>query len=139
MAPEQFRGDAHHLDGRAGRLGPGGDPLPVADGSETVPRRWLGGNQGGGSCRKPKPPRQIDNGIPEPLERICLKCLAKDVTDRYPTAHDVARDLDRWLHPKGRRLLARLAAAAAVAVSPRSCGSCFSRLERNPCRRLPAR
>ena len=66
--------------------------------------------------REPKPPRQIDNGIPEPLERICLKCLAKDVTNRYPTAHDVARDLDRWLHPKGRRLLARLAAAAAVAV-----------------------
>ena len=39
---------------------------------------------------EPRPPRQFVHGIPEQLERICLKAMAKSVTERYTTAGDIA-------------------------------------------------
>lgn len=39
------------------------------------------------------PPRMLVGRIPEPLERICLKCLSKDPRDRYPSAEALAEDL----------------------------------------------
>ncbi len=36
-------------------------------------------------------------GIPEPLERIRMKALAKDVRARYTSAAEMARALDTWL------------------------------------------
>jgi hypothetical protein len=48
-------------------------------------------------CREPKPLRQIDSQVPAELERICLKCLRKDVAERYATAGDFAEDLRRFL------------------------------------------
>ena len=43
--------------------------------------------------REPVPPRQRDRTVPRELERICLKCLSKRMTDRYATATDLAEDL----------------------------------------------
>jgi hypothetical protein len=40
--------------------------------------------------------RAINDSIPAELERICLKAVTKNVTDRYTTALDFADDLDRW-------------------------------------------
>jgi hypothetical protein len=66
--------------------------------------------------REPKPPRQIIEAVPAELERICLKCLAKDVNNRYLTAADLARDLRAWANPKPPRPDRRWPwAAAAVA------------------------
>jgi hypothetical protein len=45
----------------------------------------------------PRPPRQIDDRLPRELERICLKALARRVTDRYTTASDLAEDLQQFL------------------------------------------
>ncbi len=52
----------------------------------------------------PVPPRQIDPALPETLEAITLKCLAKNPANRYPSAHDLRADLRRYLD--GARILA---------------------------------
>jgi serine/threonine protein kinase len=44
-----------------------------------------------------RPLRQLDESIPHELERICLKALAKNRTDRYLTAFDFAEDLRNYL------------------------------------------
>ncbi len=46
---------------------------------------------------EPKLPREIRPLIPEDLQTICLKCLCKDPRERYPTAGELANDLDRFL------------------------------------------
>ncbi|MBI5759081.1 MAG: protein kinase [Planctomycetales bacterium] len=97
MAPEQIRGEAQWLDGRSDVWSIGamlytlltGRPPFIGVGPK-ISDEILN--------REPRPPRQIDERIPRELERICLKCLAKPVRDRYPTAFDLAEDLKNWLH-----------------------------------------
>jgi eukaryotic-like serine/threonine-protein kinase len=45
----------------------------------------------------PDPPRSIDPGVPEELERICLRCLSKRVDDRFQDADTVAAALRAYL------------------------------------------
>ncbi len=40
------------------------------------------------------PPSDWNAAVPPELERICLKCLARRSSDRYPTAEALAADLD---------------------------------------------
>ena len=44
---------------------------------------------------EPEPLRKIRKDIPESLEKIVLKCLAKDLADRYQMGLDLASDLSR--------------------------------------------
>jgi len=46
---------------------------------------------------EPRAPRAIDRHIPQDLETILLKAMAKTPNDRYPTAQALADDLQRFL------------------------------------------
>jgi len=52
----------------------------------------------------PTPPRRIDPSLPETLEAITLKTLAKNPANRYPSAQDMRADLRRYLD--GARIMA---------------------------------
>jgi tetratricopeptide (TPR) repeat protein len=47
-----------------------------------------------------RPPRALDRAIPADLETIVLKALAKEPSERYATAKDLADDLRRFLQDK---------------------------------------
>ncbi len=45
----------------------------------------------------PEPPRRRVPGTPAALEAVCLKALAKRPADRYPSAREMADEIQRWL------------------------------------------
>ena len=44
---------------------------------------------------RPRSPREVNPEVPEPLDALTLKLLAKDPEDRYPNASALAEDLER--------------------------------------------
>jgi serine/threonine-protein kinase len=43
------------------------------------------------------PPRQVKRDVPPALEAICLKAMRVQPQDRYSSAGELARDIERWL------------------------------------------
>ncbi len=100
MSPEQARGEGHLVDRRTDVFGLGvvfyelltGDrPFSAASAAELLEQI---------KTAEPSPPSQGNDAIPSELDRICLKALAKRVSDRYGTALDLAEDLRRWQQQK---------------------------------------
>ena len=92
-SPEQAMGQRDELDGRSDVYGLGATlyealvgrpPFQGASHVETI-RRVV--------SEQPVPPSQANPSIPEPLERILLKCLEKRPEDRYASAAALAQDL----------------------------------------------
>ena len=57
--------------------------------------------------KAPVCPRLLVATVPEPLERICMRCLERAPGERYASAQVLAEDLQRWLD--GRPILTRSA------------------------------
>jgi|GEM_PF-1161391 len=49
---------------------------------------------------EPQPPQRLNKGIPTDLETIVLKALAKSPSERYPSAQELANDLQAFLDNK---------------------------------------
>jgi eukaryotic-like serine/threonine-protein kinase len=97
MAPEQVRGESHRLDGRTDIWGLGVILYRMLTGHRPFDGKTTEEVFDDILNREPVPLRQRDRTVPNELERICLKCLSKRMTDRYTTASDLADDLRQWL------------------------------------------
>ena len=51
--------------------------------------------------------REVDPRVPAELDAICRRALAPNVEDRYPTAADMANDIERYLYGIGDRTTPR--------------------------------
>jgi hypothetical protein len=104
MSPEQARGEGSTVDGRSDifslgivfyELLTGRRPFRADTDAEVLERI---------ATTEPRPPRQIDDTIPEELEQICLRALSKRVSDRYTTALDFATAVKSFLERTAPRL-----------------------------------
>jgi len=97
MSPEQARGEVGQLDRRADVYSLGATLYHLLTGTLPIP-----GSQGlevlhNIALVEPRSPRALNPNIPQDLEAIVLKCLEKDRSARYDSAHALAQDLDRFL------------------------------------------
>jgi eukaryotic-like serine/threonine-protein kinase len=105
MSPEQARGDHGEVDVRSDIFALGG--LLYYALTLTAPHQETGLMELRHAVLEsvPQAPeeRAPERGVPLELSEICLKALAKDPSDRYQTAKDMAEDLARYLAGEKQR------------------------------------
>src|SRR5262249_51632398 len=102
MAPEQFRGWS---DPRSDVYGLGLTLYELATLRHAFEAPTLDRLIEPVLTRSPARPRRVEASIPRDLERIILTATEKEPSHRYPTASDLADDLDRFA--AGRPIRAR--------------------------------
>lgn len=92
VAPEVLAGDPARVDRRADVYGLGATLYQLFTGlrpfDREAPEPGLG---------EPVDPRHHSPSMPPEVAAIILRCLARDPDRRYPSAHELARDLRRYL------------------------------------------
>ncbi|MGH9889471.1 MAG: serine/threonine-protein kinase, partial [bacterium] len=96
MSPEQARGD-EGVDRRSDVYSLGATLYELLTGRQPFPGTALAQILSQVIHDEPPRPRSLVPSLPLDLEIIALKCLAKDPTQRYPSARALADDLRRYL------------------------------------------
>jgi len=107
MSPEQAIGDVHAIDRRSDVYSLGATLYELLTGQPPFATTSLAQMLAQVIHDDPPAPRSRVASLPGDLETIALKCLAKDPTQRYPSARALADDLTRYLDGEpilGRRL-----------------------------------
>ncbi len=97
MAPEQARGTLEEIDARTDIYGLGAILFEILTGQS--PHR---GKDTGEIVQRivtePSPRAgEVQSSVPKPLEAVCAKAMAKEPSDRYPSATALAEDVQRYL------------------------------------------
>ncbi|RLS34681.1 MAG: serine/threonine protein kinase [Planctomycetota bacterium] len=132
MSPEQVRGEGHLVDGRSDVFSLGIVLYELLSNRRPFGKAW----QERQSPVEARPLRQIDDSIPQELERICLKSLSYRVSERYSTARDMAEDL-RYFLSQGIDLSARAASGARLSNSGAAVSSELQSAATNPLTIIP--
>ncbi len=98
MGPEQLSGNAHMVDARGDIYSLGVVLFELLTGRLPFSANNADSYREAVLKRPPRAPRSICRDVPEQLEKICLRCLAKDPGHRYTTATDLASALALWLN-----------------------------------------
>lgn len=93
MSPELVRGESHLLDGRSDIWSIGVILYEVLTGHRPFEGDSANVVFDSILIRNPTPLRQLNPEVPEELERICLKCLSRNIKDRYANAAELSEEL----------------------------------------------
>lgn len=96
MSPEQARGDLAQLGPATDIYALGATFYELLTGHPPFRGETVGGTLARVLKDEVVPPRQLRPELSPELEAVCLKCLEKNPTNRYPSAKELAEDLCRW-------------------------------------------
>jgi serine/threonine-protein kinase len=96
MAPEQARGDTHHVGPAADQYALGTILYELLTGRPPFHGTSVLDTLDLVRTREPVPPSQLQPKMPRDIETICMKCLQKDPARRYADVIALAGDLQRF-------------------------------------------
>ena len=97
MPPEQAEGRSTELDARADIYSLGAILYEVLTGRQPIQKGKVVDMLKRVVAAEYPPPRAVDPTLSRALEAICLKAMAHDRANRYPTALSLAADVERYL------------------------------------------
>jgi tetratricopeptide (TPR) repeat protein len=97
MSPEQAAGDWRHVGPAADVFSLGATLYAILAGRPPYQGRMVLTVLEDAQAAKFLRPRAIRPNVPPALEAVCLKAMAKDPAERYPSAAALAADVERWL------------------------------------------
>ena len=105
MAPEQITGEA--VDSRADLYSLGAVLYVMLTGTQPIRADSIAGYLARHLTENPKPPSELDPRVPQRLERVCLKLMAKEPSQRYDSIAEILSELDRENSARRRTLHGR--------------------------------